>query len=229
MRLDSPRVERYFQRTAVEFDALYDEGNTWEYRVNRLLRRGLFERVRLTVAQFQDMSGFELLDVGCGSGRNSVLFAQAGARRVLGLDFADSMIQIARSTAESAGLASRCEFIKADFMEYAFQRKFGVVLALGVFDYVAEPVKLLRRMMDVSTGKVIGSFPAWSLVRAPLRKIRYSLRDCPLYLYTRGQLGQICRSAGLQEFTILPYASSGYLVVGRVDAPAATAGSECVG
>lgn len=40
------RVDRYFGRTAEEFDALYNEGRGLRHWWNRLLRRALFERIR---------------------------------------------------------------------------------------------------------------------------------------------------------------------------------------
>jgi 2-polyprenyl-3-methyl-5-hydroxy-6-metoxy-1,4-benzoquinol methylase len=214
---DSARVERYFHRTAVDFDSLYEERNTWTYRVNRLLRAGLFERVRLTVAQFQDLSDFDVLDVGCGSGRNSIIFAQAAVRNVVGIDFADNMIELARQTSNRHGFDARCEFIRGDVFTHQFVRRFDVVVALGVFDYIAEPEKLMSRMMELSSGKVIGSFPAVSPLRAPLRKLRYALRNCPVYFYTRSRLEEMCERCGLRDHTILSYASSGFIVVGRVD------------
>ncbi len=211
------KVERYFDRTAVDFDALYHERHTLQHRLNRIFRAGLFERVRLTVAQFQDLHDFDVLDVGCGSGRNSVIFVQSGARRVVGIDFADNMLELARETARRNNMEDRCEFLRGDALDYPFTRKFDIAVALGVFDYLAEPEKMLARMMELSSGKVVGSFPGVSAVRAPLRKVRYALRGCPVYFYTRKELEALCARCGLQDYSILPYASSGYLLVGRVD------------
>jgi len=208
-------VERYFQKRADEFDALYDESRWW-YRLDRLLRRGLYERVELTLGEMKELGNFSVLDAGCGSGRNAVLFAGAGAQRVVGIDFSARMIELAKALSRNRGMDTRCEFIQADFLEYSASERFDVVVALGVFDYLADPRSFLQRMMQHATRKVIASFPRASLIRAPIRKLRYGLRNCPVYFTTEDRLGELCHQAGLQGFRLVPYASSGLLLVGDV-------------
>ena len=220
MQPDSTRVEGYFQRTAVDFDSLYEKKNLVHHWMNRLLRRAIYERVRLTVDELAGMKNFAVLDVGCGSGRNSVIFAQAGARRVLGIDFAPNMIELARSYSATAPSGEHCEFVTGDFFEHRFGQRFEMVVALGVFDYMRQPASLLRRMMELSAGKVMGSFPGISPVRAPLRKLRYSLRNCPVYFYTRARIAEVCRQAGLIDYRIVPCTSAGYMLIGTVGSPA---------
>ena len=83
-------VKNYFERTADNFDALYENRHDWQYYFNRVLRKGLFQRVEKTLQASRDLQDFTVLDVGCGSGRNSVLFLEAGARRVVGSGFEPS-------------------------------------------------------------------------------------------------------------------------------------------
>ena len=142
------------------------------------------------------------MDVGCGSGRNSALFVRKGARRVVGIDFSAPMLELARKYTREKGVAGRCEFIQADFMECLFDESFDIVVALGVFDYSAEPLKMLARMCELSKYKVVASFPGVSAVRAPLRKLRYTLRGCPVYFYTATTLQQLSRRGW---FTEVPY------------------------
>jgi len=216
VKTGSPKVERYFERTADQFDSLYQESSWWQYRFNRLFRAGLYERVRLTLSELRGMRNFSVLDVGCGSGRNSILFAQAGADRVLGIDFSPRMIELAEQYSRTKSTIGQCEFLKADFTHYEFLETFDVAVALGVFDYVADPYPVLKKMITVANSKVIASFPGISPLRAPLRKLRYSLRNCPLYLYRAQELRALCDQVGFSDYALLPYASSGWLVVGRV-------------
>ena len=209
-------VQRYFQQRAIKFDALYDEGRGLHF-INRLLRRGMFERVRLTVEEMQTLKDFTVLDVGCGSGRNSVLFTEAGAKRVVGIDFSQPMIQLAEKFSREHSRETICTFLQADFIEHVFEEKFDVVAALGVFDYIADPVSFLKRMASLANRKVIASFPGVSWPRSPLRKIRYALRGCPLYFYKRPQLARICEQAGFSNYRIVPYASAGFLVIADVN------------
>jgi SAM-dependent methyltransferase len=221
MKSGPSRVEDYFQRTAVDFDGLYEHKNLVQYWTNRLFRKALFERLRLTLEAFRGTRDFSALDVGCGSGRNSIFFAEAGARRVLGIDFAPNMIELARAYARRHPAGSKCEFIEADFMQCQITERYDFVAALGVFDYVIEPANLLRRMTDIAANAVIASFPAPSPLRAPLRKLRYSLRNCPVYFYTRSRIEQVCRDAGLTDYRIVPCTSAGYMLIGNVAANSA--------
>ena len=211
-------VKTYFERTADNFDALYENRRNWSYRFNQVFRKALFQRIEKTTKTFVGMEDFSVLDVGCGSGRNSALFAEQGARRVVGIDFSAPMLELAREYTRAKHVADRCEFIQADFLEYHFQETFDVVVALGVFDYVADPVRVLKRMSELANEKVVASFPGVSPVRAPLRKIRYALRGCPVYFYTGTKLRQICHEAGLRKFHIEKLASSGYMLVAKKDA-----------
>ena len=208
-------VRSYFERTAENFDALYEGRRDWSYSFNRVFRKGLFQRIDKTKETLEGMQGFTVLDVGCGSGRNSALFAGLGARRVVGIDFSAPMLELAREYARAARVVEQCEFIEADFLEYPFQETFDVVVALGVFDYIADPVRALKRMTELAGDKVVASFPGVSPIRAPLRKFRYALRDCPVYFYTGARLRQICHEAGLAKFRIDKLASSGYMLVGK--------------
>ena len=101
-------VARYFDRTASAFDALYDDDTGSIGWFNHLFRRGLYERVQQTVRELEGLEAPSVLDVGCGSGRNSVVFVESGARRVVGIDFADQMLKLARErargTRERAGV-----------------------------------------------------------------------------------------------------------------------------
>lgn len=218
MHSDSLRTENYFQQRAQQFDALYSEARTWQYFVNRVFRRPLYERVHRTVEAFEGLNDFTVLDVGCGSGRNSVVFAKSGARRVVGIDFSENMIGLARECARRHRVADQCEFICGDALTHSFRERFDVVVALGVFDYIREPGLLLRRMLELASQKAVASFPGWSLLRAPLRKARYWLRDCPVYFSTRKRLQQVCRDAGLEDFDLLPVSGrAGWILVGRVE------------
>lgn len=195
---------------------MYEGKRDLHYYFNRVFRRALYERVELTLGTFQDLHDFSVLDVGCGPGRNAILFAKAGARRVVGIDFAENMISLAQRYKCSHGVETKCDFIKADALTYQFQEKFDCVVALGVFDYIADPRELLRRMMDLSIHTVIGSFPGPSLLRAPLRKLRYSLRNCSVYFFSKRRLESICREVGLQDYKLLSCGGAGYVLVGNV-------------
>jgi ubiquinone/menaquinone biosynthesis C-methylase UbiE len=210
-------VESYFQARADWFHSLYEEDQPFRYRLNRVVRKAIFARVAMTLNEFRGWKEFSVLDVGCGPGRNSVAFVQAGATQVIGIDFSERMIDIAREFSRNHGAASKCEFVKGDFMSYNLNHVFDAVVALGFFDYIENSEDALRQMIAVSRYKVIGSFPGRSLMRAPLRKLRYAMRGCPVYFYTRSQIADICHRVGLKHFQVIPLGSAGFLLVGSLD------------
>ncbi len=207
-------IERYFQQRAEQFDALYRQDSRWRYYVNRVVRRALFERARLALAEMEGRE-FTVLDVGCGPGRNSVAFAQAGGR-VTGVDFSARMIALARQFSRAHGVEGQCEFVQADFLEHEFAGKFDYVVALGVFDYAGDARAMLAKMCRLARRKVMASFPGVSPVRAPLRKLRYALRACPVHFYTKKELAAICADAGVQDSRLIPCGSAGWVLMGQL-------------
>ncbi|ACA54807.1 class I SAM-dependent methyltransferase [Clostridium botulinum] len=43
-----------------------------------------------------DVKGKMILDIGCGCGHNSFLFAQNGAKKVVGIDLSQNMLEVAK-------------------------------------------------------------------------------------------------------------------------------------
>ncbi len=68
----------------------------------------------------QDATGKAILDIGCGSGPYSIELAKRGARRVLGLDFSEPMLEIARQPAREAGVGDALEFKRGEFLAHDF-------------------------------------------------------------------------------------------------------------
>jgi len=215
-------VRERFERDAQSFDAIYrlERSPFWRW-VNTTLRKAVFERYTITFEQAGDVTGKKVLDVGCGSGVYSIDFARRGAGRVVGVDFSGNMLKIARQEAEQHGVADRCNFIQADFLEFDLKEQFDISIAMGVFDYVPDQVTFLRKMVALTTGKVIVAFPGHSLLREPARRLRYRLSGKgEIYLYSRKDVERIATQAGLQEKGIIHIPSSGgvYVLVGKTGA-----------
>jgi 2-polyprenyl-3-methyl-5-hydroxy-6-metoxy-1,4-benzoquinol methylase len=211
------RTQRYFHEHAQQFDSIYHEGQPLHSAFNRIFRKAIYERYAITFEQSEPIAGKTILDVGCGSGRYAVEFAKRGAARVVGLDYAPGMLQLARDYATVNGVADRCEFLQGDFTTQPLTEMFDVAIAIGVFDYQDKPVEFMRRMAGRCRGRVIASFPGRSPIRMPLRKFRYWWGDCPVLFYTEQQVRDIGREAGLQV-EIIPIHSSGtgFMLVGTV-------------
>jgi hypothetical protein len=123
------------------------------------------------------------------------------------------MIELSR--ARLARFSDRCELILDDFLEARIEGTFEVVLALGLFDYLPEPHRYSRRMFELCAagGCVIGSFPTWSLVKGPVRKLRYEvIGDCPIFNYSRRELELMFGASGFERVEIASPGRSGFLV-----------------
>ncbi len=209
------KVQRRFERDARSFDAIYrlERSPFWRL-VNTTLRKAVFERYAITFERAGDVTGKNVLDVGCGSGVYSVDFARRGARRVVGVDFSENMLALARGEAEQHRVADRCEFVQADFLELDLEETFDISIAMGVFDYVPDQVPFLRKMAALTTGEVIVAFPSHSLIREPARRLRYKLAaKGDVYLYGKDDVERIAAEAGLRDWGIVRIASSGGVFV----------------
>jgi ubiquinone/menaquinone biosynthesis C-methylase UbiE len=209
------KVQRRFERDAQSFDAIYrlERSPFWRL-VNTTLRKAVFERYAITFERAGDVTGKDVLDVGCGSGVYSVDFARRGARRVVGVDFSANMLALARREAEQHEVADRCEFVQADFLELDPDETFDISIAMGVFDYVPDQVPFLRKMAALTTGKVIVAFPSHSLIREPARRLRYKLAaKGDVFLYGRDDVERIATGAGLRNGEIVRIDSSGGVFV----------------
>jgi SAM-dependent methyltransferase len=206
------RVRRHFRAKAQAFDDLYED----ERPLARLLRPGLVRRRRLAVDTIAAAGQPRVLDVGCGSGRIGEFALLANCREYVGIDFSEEMIDLAR--ARLARFGDRARLVLGDFLAEPIDGRFDVVLALGLFDYLPEPSRFAQRMWELcaSGGCVVGSFPRWSPVKGPVRKIRYEwINDCPIFNYTDRELELLFKASGFGEIEILRPGRSGYLLRAR--------------
>jgi SAM-dependent methyltransferase len=203
------RVRSRFRQKAQQFDDLYED----ERPFVRLLRPGLLRRRNLAVQTVLAYKDPRVLDVGCGSGRIGEFVLDAGAARYVGVDFSEPMIDLARARLIRFG--DRVELLVEDFLEAQLEGRFDVILALGLFDYLSEPERFARTMFSLCSpgGCVVGSFPAFSPVKGPIRKVRYEwIGDCPIFNYTRPQVERMFGAAGFTLVDIIAPGRSGFLL-----------------
>jgi len=152
-----------------------------------------------------------VLDLGCGSGRVGEEVLEAGAAEYVGVDFSEPMLELART--RLARFGDRARLIEADFMAVPLDGTFDVVLALGVFDYLTDPARLVGKVSALCSGVMVASFPRWSLVKGPLRKLRYEvINNCPVFNYTERELRLMFGAAGFGKVDFLHRGRSGFVV-----------------
>ena len=203
------RVRHHFRDNAQVFDDLYED----ERPLVRLLRPGLFRRRLLAAETVRAYTAPRVLDVGCGSGRIGEFVLDAGAREYVGVDFAEPMVELAR--ARLSRFQARAQLLTGDFLTAPLHGRFDVILALGLFDYLPEPYLFTRRMyaLCADSGCVVGSFPRWSPLKGPIRKVRYEwINDCPIFNYTQRELELLFGASGFARVETLGRGRSGRLL-----------------
>jgi len=203
--VEHQRAADYFDRKAELFDSLYTlekSGAIMRY-LNRHFRSDIYVRYGLTLDHVRASGARSVLDVGVGSGRYIPGYLEAGVSRVVGVDISTTMLELARQYVQSLGsIAGEVELIEADIDAFTTAEKFDVVVAMGFFDYLANPQASLRKLRDLAGHSVIASFPSKSVYRTPLRKLRYRIKRCPVYFFDRNQITDLARSAGFSTCNI---------------------------
>lgn len=206
----STKVRHFFDERVAAYDAFYEEPTKFGRWFNRTFRKAVYLRRDHTATLAKQYDCKTVLDVGCGSGQNSVWFVRNGIESVTGIDISNEMVQMSRSLADRADVADRCQFQTGDFMNLPSGRRFDLACALGVLDYVEQPEPFLKLMAQFADRVIYASFPGWTLVRSPLRKLRYTLRGCPTRFYRKQAVRDVLESVGFGTVHIKPI-PSGYL------------------
>ncbi|MGP0108704.1 MAG: class I SAM-dependent methyltransferase [Acidimicrobiales bacterium] len=195
--------ERYFQQRARRFAGFYSSEP-----VARMLGRGpMFDRLQLAVDITVSLSPRRVLDVGCGSGP---LFQPLAAKgiHVTGIDPAEAMVTLAAQRA--AAYPGLVDVDRRGWEQLDESDAYDVAIALGVFDYVGEPSRLLGHM-GRSAPHVIGSFPSPGL-RLNLRKARYGARGVGVHGYPVAGFDRLASDARMNVVEVLPLGRAGHVV-----------------
>lgn len=211
------RTQTFFHQYANDFDAIYGNQNGFvDGVVNRLFRKSMKLRFEKTIEGCNPIVGQSVLDIGCGPGHYSITLARGGASRVVGIDFAEGMLQIAKEHARKVGVGDQCKFMVADFHEYPQEEIFDYVIAMGFMDYMPDAEKVVRKVLSLTRRKAFFSFPSAGGILAWQRKLRYQKR-CDLFLYSRKQLEQILSRMPEVRATIEPISRDFFVTLSRAE------------
>ena len=97
----------------------------------------------------QEVKGKSVLDGGCGTGIFSIIFANNGAGRVLGIDISDGSLETARSLKEKFQLEN-ADFQKQDMLNLPFSdENFDIVWAWGTVHHTTDPFRAIDELIRV--------------------------------------------------------------------------------
>ena len=149
-------VKKFFHGYASDFDSIYGHTTTrgsFDKLMDKLFRRSMLLRFNETLLETAKPSIHAILDVGCGSGVYCVEFLKQG-KEVVGLDIAEGMLEIAKQKTSDYRDSGKISFILSGYMEYEFQRKFDAAVLMGFFDYIKEPVELIKKLKKDVTKEI---------------------------------------------------------------------------
>ena len=190
-------VQSYWDSRSELFSNYYKRPSLFD----GVFRRGIYERVAISLKTCQELDKPTVLDIGSGPGNNSeTIIKNTSAVKLVGIDFSPQMIEHAKATAKAAGISHKCEFILGDVMTYDFQgNKFDFSMAMGVLDYVRDASSLVTKIADLTIGAFVISWPE-NGVRMWLRRQRYT---CPLFHYSLEDIEKLHAQAGITRLEVI--------------------------
>ncbi len=195
---ESQQIAEYWNRIATDFDAIYTgKKNPISRGLDRWLRRDIYQRFDWVMRQAGDVRGLKVCDIGCGSGRFVASLAKRGAQ-VTGVDFAPDMLKLASQLAEQEGVAERCKFVLSDALDWKTDEKFDLVIAIGFWDYVADPLPRLKVIRKLTKTTFLSAWPRAGTLRMVIRKVRLKADGCPVYFWHLPQVETLLQNAGFK-------------------------------
>jgi SAM-dependent methyltransferase len=195
---------RYWNSEADAFQRIYTHRKSgFSNALDQLFRKDMYQRYEFTIENCEPVANRKFLDVGCGNGLYSLELGRRGAAKVLGIDIAEVMVDLCKQSSVAENLDDRCTFLQTDLLAYNnSDSKFDVSFGIGLFDYIRDPLPVLRKMRELTTDKAIMSFPRLWTWRAPIRKARLSLRGCDVVFYSAARINELMREAGFSRHTL---------------------------
>jgi ubiquinone/menaquinone biosynthesis C-methylase UbiE len=205
-RGDDGGARDFFEGYARDFDHIYDDeagkGPLARF-VDTNLRREMRIRFEKTFEALAPLTGRSLLDAGCGGGRYAIPAAKAGASEVLGIDFSETMLALAREKAAREGVGDVCRFEVGDLLTYPVAPKsFDYAIAIGFFDYQKDPQAALAALARAARRRVFVSLPKRWHVLTPQRWVRYTFFRCYIRFYSRAEVERLAASVNPTKVTI---------------------------
>ena len=191
---------RFWNNEADAFQRIYTHKKSpFSNALDKVFRQDMYQRYEFTIENCEPVAGRKFLDVGCGNGLYSLELARRGAGKVVGLDIAEVMIDLCKKSSVAENLDDRCTFIQTDLLAYnGADSNFDASFGIGLFDYIRDPLPVLRRMCELSD-KAIMSFPRLWTWRAPVRKVRLTIKGCEVVFYSAARINKLMKDAGFSR------------------------------
>jgi 2-polyprenyl-3-methyl-5-hydroxy-6-metoxy-1,4-benzoquinol methylase len=194
-------VETFFHGYAADFDSIYGhtkKRSTWDKFLDKYFRRSMRLRYNLVLKYAANTNIETILDVGCGGGVYCESLLNMG-KTVTGLDIADGMLKLAEQKTKRFAEEGKISYIHSGYIEHDFAEKFDTAVLVGFFDYIKSPVEIFEKLKMEVNKELLMSFPKSGGFLGWQRKIRYKMRNCPLYYYSKSDLVSMFAKVGWQN------------------------------
>lgn len=191
----------FWDSYASDFDAIYGTKNSWfNNMINKLFRGSMKMRFEKTLQAIPE-GKVSVIDIGCGPGHYCFSLAHKSQREILGIDFSETMIQIAKKHTTEFGIENNLRFEVVNFLELVPEKKFDYSIMMGFIEYFEEPELIIRKALAITKRKILISFPVAGGFLAFQRKLRYR-RRCFLRLYSREDIKRLLESLNISIYSI---------------------------
>lgn len=191
----------FWDSYASDFDAIYGTKNSlFNNTINKLFRKTMKIRFEKTLLIIPD-ERVSVIDIGCGPGHYCFSLAQNSQREILGIDYSETMIQLATDHAKDLGLENKLKFEIVNFLEFEPERKFDYSIMMGFIEYFENPELVIKKALAITNRTILISFPVAGGFLAFQRKLRYK-RRCFLRLYRYEDIKKIMSDLNISSFTI---------------------------
>jgi 2-polyprenyl-3-methyl-5-hydroxy-6-metoxy-1,4-benzoquinol methylase len=191
----------FWDRYASDFDAIYGTKNSWfNNAINKLFRESMKIRFEKTMQVIPE-GEVSVIDIGCGPGHYCFSLAQKGQRDILGIDFSETMIHLAKKHATEFGIGNNIKFEVVNFPEMVSEKKFDYSIMMGFIEYFEKPELIIKKAIDITNRKIFISFPVAGGLLAFQRKLRYK-RRCYLQLYSYKDIVRLMEDLKINSYTI---------------------------
>lgn len=132
----------------------YGFGKNWASFIDKdfnAARLDLARRHLLGFLKLKEMNGLTFVDIGCGSGLHSLAAFQAGAEKIVSIDYDDESVKTTRHLHEQAGSPENWMILNGSVLDIDFMRtlgRFDIVYSWGVLHHTGE----MWRAMDNVAG-----------------------------------------------------------------------------
>ena len=185
-------ILQYFDGQAVHYR---NAGESWPWHWLRGRERAA------VVSATGSVRGETVLDFGCGVGYYARVFMSLGAKKVVGVDMSEAMINQLRE--------EEIEGIVGDITTVDLDHKFKRIVCAGVLEFTSKPGEVLenaRSHIDLE-GRLVLLVPLSNLW-GQLYRLYHRLHGFQINLFRPEELTSLAQQAGwgqLQETYVLPF------------------------